>query len=147
VRGLLRALLRTLVLVVTGVSAAQAETATDHVGVRVFTAGFLPPMVAAEQADRVYVLDSADNALRDLRFANPGSEKAARARLSALLQTPRGKAAIDAVQRAGEGVAMAWQHGITKLPAVLVDGNYVVYGVFDVGVALGLVEQALGHAH
>ena len=143
----MRGLLRALVLVVAGVSAARAETATDHEGVRVFTARFLPPIVAAEQADRVYYLDDADNALMDLRFANPGSEKAARARLSGLLQTPRGKAAIDAVQRAGEGVAMAWQHSITKLPAVLVDGNYVVYGVFDVGVALGLVEQAGSHDH
>jgi len=122
-----------------GLSAVQAEA--DHTGVMVFTASYLPPITSTDQADRVFFLDVADKALLNLRFANPGSEEKARAQISALLQTPRGKAAIEAVQQAGEGIAIAWQHGITKLPAVLVDGNQVVYGVFDVGAALSLTEE------
>lgn len=39
-----------------------------------------------------------------------------------------------------QGVTYAWSLGITKVPAVVVDGRYVVYGVSDVNRAVSLIE-------
>ena len=118
-----------------------AMAQTDHLGVLVFTATYLPAITGLARADRIFYLDGAKEALKDLRFANPGSEALARKQIAALLQTRRGRAVIDAVRVSGEGVAVAWQHRIEKLPAVLVGGNQVVYGVFDVDAALSLIEN------
>jgi integrating conjugative element protein (TIGR03757 family) len=40
-----------------------------------------------------------------------------------------------------QGVVDAWSLGITKIPAVVVDGRYVVYGVPDVNEAVSLIER------
>lgn len=116
---------------------ACATVAADPT-VWVFTAGRLPALQNVHQADRLFVLDHADNALKRLSFPNPGSDAAARDRAMAILQSPRGQAAIARMRNSAEATAVAWQHGIEKLPAVLVDEQYVVYGVFDVASA---VEQ------
>ncbi|UYZ83044.1 TIGR03757 family integrating conjugative element protein [Entomomonas sp. E2T0] len=39
------------------------------------------------------------------------------------------------------GLSKAWQLGVTKLPAVVVDEQYVVYGINDVNQAIQLVKQ------
>lgn len=142
----MRRVLSSMLLATLALFATLARADVDHTGVLVFTARHLPPITGAEQADRVLYLDGAEKALRALRFTNPGSEAKARAQVSALLQSARGQAAIEAVQQSGEAVALAWQHGITKLPAVLVDGNQVVYGVFDVGTAVSLIKKEGRHA-
>ena len=49
------------------------------------------------------------------------------------------------LKSSAEAVAMAWQFGIDKLPAVLVDYQYVVYGDFDAKNALARIE-AYRHA-
>jgi len=134
-------LLKGFLLPLLGALMTPAMAQTDHAGVLVFTATYLPAITGVDRADRVFYLDGANEALKDLRFANPGSEAKAREKIATLLQTPRGQAVIEAVQRSGEGVAAAWQHGIEKLPAVLVGGNQVVYGVFDVDTALSLIEK------
>jgi integrating conjugative element protein (TIGR03757 family) len=141
-----RRVLSLMLLATLALSVTQARADVDHTGVLVFTAHHLPAITGADQADHVFYLDGADKALRGLRFANPGSEEKARARISAVLQSPRGQAAIEAVQQSGTGVALAWQHGIAKLPAVLVGGDQVVYGVFDVGTALSIIDKEGRHA-
>lgn len=40
-----------------------------------------------------------------------------------------------------QGVVEAWSLGITKIPAVVVDRKYVVYGESDVSRAVSLIEQ------
>lgn len=39
------------------------------------------------------------------------------------------------------GVTDAWSLGITKIPAVVVDRRYVIYGVPDVDQAVSLIEE------
>ena len=104
----------------------------------VFTADRLPALKNVDRADRVFVLDHADNALKNLSFPNPGSEAAARDRAMLIIQSPQGQAAIARMRQSAEATTVAWQHGIEKLPAVLIDAQFVVYGVYDVAVA---VEQ------
>jgi len=51
----------------------------------------------------------------------------------------------DALQKrlalAYQGVIEAWSLGITKIPAVIVDRKYVVYGVQDVDRAVAMIER------
>lgn len=47
----------------------------------------------------------------------------------------------QALINAYQGVNKAWQLGITKLPAVVVNERYVVYGVSDVNQAMQLVKE------
>ena len=117
--------------------AAQATEGT----VWVFTANRLPPLQHVDQAERLFVLDHADNALRRLSFPNPGSEAAARDKALLIIQSPRGQAAIARMRESAEATTIAWMHGIEKLPAVLVDEQYVVYGVFDVAAAIDQVAR------
>lgn len=52
-----------------------------------------------------------------------------------------GIALQDRLAVAYQGVTDAWSIGVTKIPAVVVDGHYVVYGIPDVDRALRLVDQ------
>jgi len=130
-------------IVVAHTAMAQEETPVHdaHTGVLVFTIHDLPRMARTEQADEVFYLDGADAALKALTFANPGSEAQARAMASSALQTSEGKAAIEVMQRVAQGITLAWQHGIRKLPAILIGGDRVVYGIYDVGQAVALIEE------
>lgn len=116
---------------------AQAAEGT----VWVFTADRLPPLQHVDQADRLFVLDHADDALGRLSFPNPGSEAAAKDKALLIIQSPRGQAAIARMRESAEATTVAWMHGIEKLPAVLVDEQYVVYGVFDVAAAIDQIAR------
>ena len=131
VSGMLRALIAALAL------QAGATHAADP-SVWVFTADRLPALQNVDRADRLFVLDHADNALKKLSFPNPSSEVAARDKAMLIIQSPRGQVAIARLRESAEATTVAWQHGIEKLPAVLVDAQFVVYGVYDVTAA---VEQ------
>lgn len=45
------------------------------------------------------------------------------------------------IQQSYRGVIKAWQLGLTKIPAVVVNGKYVVYGIADVKTAVNLINQ------
>ena len=113
--------------------------AVEPATVWVFTADPLPPLQHTERADRLFVLDAVDNALKKLSFANPGNEAQATQRALALIQSQDGQAMTARLRLSAEAIAVAWQHGIAQLPAVLVDERYVVYGVYDVQVALAQI--------
>ena len=122
--------LTVLMALVLPVEAAEPAT------VWVFTADPLPPLQHTEQVDRLFVLDAVDSALKKLSFANPGNEAQAKQRALALIQSRDGQAMMTRLRLSAEAIAVAWQHGIAQLPAVLVDERYVVYGVYDVESAL-----------
>lgn len=45
------------------------------------------------------------------------------------------------LQEAYQGVTDAWRIGVTKVPAVVVDQRFVVYGTQDIDRALSLIER------
>lgn len=124
---------------------ASSDSKSDHEGVMVFTSKNLPQITSATHANRVFFLDGAHSALQGLRFPNPGNRDKAIAMASDVLQTEEGREAIETISQTGEGVALAWQHGIRKLPAILVGGTHVVYGVFDVQSALEIIHRRTGY--
>ena len=107
----------------------------------VFTAERLPALQNVARAERLFVLDRADNALQGLSFPNPGNATQARERAMAMIQSPQGQAALQRMRNSAEATLIAWQHGIEKLPAVLVDEQFVVYGVYDVESALTQIAR------
>ncbi|EHD1638519.1 TIGR03757 family integrating conjugative element protein [Salmonella enterica] len=52
-----------------------------------------------------------------------------------------GKALQHQLATAYQGVTEAWELGVTKIPAVVVDRNYVVYGEPDVARALNSITH------
>ena len=66
---------------------------------------------------------------------------------AAVLAQQRLRAVGDALQRrlrqACQGVADAWRLGVTKLPAVVVDRRFVVYGDADVRRAVAHIDASL----
>lgn len=93
------------------------------------------PVVNLPADTRVIELDAAESLLKQ-RFADLPSnqilaEKIARARLQS-----SGTDFQSALHTALQGIVDAWSLGITKVPAVITDQRYVVYGQRDVGKAL-----------
>ena len=115
-------------------------SAAETGSVRVFTTDQLPPLKHVDLAEHVFVLDDIEKPLASLSFDYPGSEAQARQQANALLNSPRGQALLAKIKRNATAVAVAWQSGIAKLPAVLVDEQFVVYGEYDVRTAIARVE-------
>ncbi|MDP9124799.1 MAG: TIGR03757 family integrating conjugative element protein [Pseudomonadota bacterium] len=112
----------------------QAESATD---VLVVTDGRHPVQPAA--GARVIELDLPERIEAELSAGLPNDPSRA-----AALAQQRLRAGGQALQRrldgAYQGVADAWGWGLVKLPAVVVDRRYVVYGEPDVARAVARIE-------
>ena len=84
----------------------------------------------------VHVLDARDGYAQAFGADLPGDPERALAEARRRLATPAGRAALARIAEAAAGNALAGRLGIEKLPAVVVDGRYVVYGVRDVARAV-----------
>lgn len=110
-------------------------------GVEVFTlAG--EPVVNAPDSAVVIELDAP--ARLDARLSQGLSSDPDRAQriLQSRMGGAEGQATLQRYHRVYTGLARAWMLGIEKVPAVVVDGQYVVYGEHDVAAALAEIEQA-----
>ena len=109
-----------------------AETATAVV----FTLSSIP--VRAHGA-AVVELDRRDQLAAALGAALPADPAKALAEARRRLTSPEGRERQKDLVQAAAGNALAARLGVDRLPAVVVDGRYAVYGVRDVGRALDLV--------
>ena len=87
----------------------------------------------------VYVLDRRDLAAAELGAGLPADRRRAAAEMRRRLASPSGRGLRAELAHAMAGAALAGALGIARLPAVVIDGRYVVYGVRDVGRARRLV--------
>ena len=108
--------------------------------VMVFTAEDLLPLRGLEHATAVYTLGDTRTPLARLTFANPGDTDQAKREALDRLNSPAGRAVLEAVRDKATAAAMAQLLHIEHLPAVLVSPGYVVYGLYDVAEALRKVE-------
>ena len=88
----------------------------------------------------VHVLDARDGHAEAFGAGLPGDPERALAEVKRRMATAEGRAALARIAAAAAGNALAGRLGIEKLPAVVVDGRYVVYGVRDVARAVERVE-------
>ena len=111
---------------------AAAETATAVV----FTLSSIP---VRSLGAAVVELDRRDRLVAALGLGLPADPEEALAEARRRLASPEGRDRRRDLARAAAGNALAARLGIDRLPAVVVDGRYAVYGVRDVGRALDLV--------
>ena len=97
------------------------------------------PLRAAGGAE-VHVLDARDGYAAAFGADLPDDPERALAEARRRMATRAGRAALARIAEAAAGNALAARLRIEKLPAVVVDGRYVVYGVRDVARAVERVE-------
>ncbi|WP_425609793.1 TIGR03757 family integrating conjugative element protein [Xanthomonas arboricola] len=91
-------------------------------------------------ADRRILLDAPGRLEAELAAGLPSDPN----RAAAIVQQRLKQGGADLQRRlaaAHQGVTDAWSLGITKVPAVIVDRRYVVYGEPDVARAVARIEQ------
>lgn len=93
---------------------------------------------------RVIRLDDQQRLEEQLSRSLPSNPQQATRAAQQLLNSPDGARLLAELARAQQGAADAWSFGITKVPAVVVDRQYVVYGQPDVAAALKEIEAARG---
>lgn len=91
---------------------------------------------------RVILLDEQQRLEEQLSRSLPADPRQAAAAAQRVLASPEGKRLQDDLAKAQQGAADAWSTGVEKLPAVVVDRKYVVYGEPDVATAIGLIDRA-----
>ena len=103
-----------------------------------FTLSSMP--LRASGGVEIHVLDARDGHAEAFGADLQGGPERALAEARRRVATPAGRAALERIASAAAGNALAGRLGIEKLPAVVVDGRYVVYGVRDVARAVERVE-------
>ena len=103
-----------------------------------FTLSSMP--LRAGSGVQVHVLDERDGYAEAFGADLPADPERALAEAKRRLETPAGRTALERLASAAAGNALGGRLGIEKLPAVVVDGRYVVYGVRDVARAVERVE-------
>lgn len=121
--------------VLCGLMSAAGAVAAD---IRVFTDRHHP--VEAPADVRVVELDAAARIESELAANLPADPAQAAAIVQQRLKDG-GAGLQHRLANAYQGVADAWSLGITKIPAVVVDRRYVVYGEHDVTRALERIEE------
>lgn len=81
-------------------------------------------------------LDSGRIAQQKINNLVSGTKKQTMSRFSSLQNSPEGKSLVGSVAAGYQSVGRAFQLELTRLPAVVFNGRYVVYGTTDIGVAL-----------
>ena len=103
-----------------------------------FTLSSMP--LRATVGATVHVLDARDAYAEAFGADLPGDPERALAEARRRMATAAGRAALVRIAEAAAGNVLAGRLGIEKLPAVVVGGRYVVYGVRDVAQAVEWVE-------
>ena len=129
---------RLALLVCVGSLCWHAAHASDDV--RVYTDDRHPVLVPAGLAAQVVKLDEAQR-LQTALSANLPADQAQAAAIVRQRLSQSGASWQARMQQAYQGVADAWAMGIKKVPAVVVNRRYVVYGEADVNKALQRIDQ------
>ncbi|EAA8667734.1 TIGR03757 family integrating conjugative element protein [Salmonella enterica] len=90
---------------------------------------------------RVVWLDAPEQLQQSLFGNLPADSKEAERRAQAVIHSAGWQQKQAELTQAYRGVLQAWSLGLQKYPAVVSDGQYVVYGTADVVVAEGLFHS------
>lgn len=91
---------------------------------------------------RVIFLDEQQRLEERLTSKLPADPTQAAATIQAYLASPEGTRFQLELTQAQQGTTDAWSLGVEKIPAVVVDRRYVVYGEPDVDKAISVVDKA-----
>lgn len=90
---------------------------------------------------RVLLLDAPDRLEQKLSEGLPADPHQAAAIMQQRMRSASAQQLGRDLAKAHQDVADVWSLGVTKLPAVVVDRQYVVYGQPDVAAAVSSVER------
>lgn len=130
-----RAFFRTIFL------SSMLFTGMANAGVEVFTVAG-EPVVNVPDGAAVVELDAPARLDAQLSQGLPANPERARQAMRERVSRPDWPEMKDRYQSAYTGLARAWVLGIQKVPAVVVDERYVVYGEPDVARAVAEVDRA-----
>ncbi|HGX3311264.1 TPA: TIGR03757 family integrating conjugative element protein [Pseudomonas aeruginosa] len=85
------------------------------------------PVTGRQVATRVIEIDAPEHIESELAVQLSADPKQAAAQITALLESG-GQALQERMREAYQGVVDAWSLGIARLPAVVVDRRFVIYG-------------------
>ncbi|MGY2147242.1 TIGR03757 family integrating conjugative element protein [Pseudomonas azotoformans] len=97
--------------------------------------------ISAHSGARIIHLDSLPRIEVELSHFLPSTQEHAPTTIQHYLSTPTGKRLQYNLNQAHLEITDAWSLGIEKIPAVVVDRRYVVYGEMDVAKAVELINQ------
>lgn len=115
-------------------------SATAHAETWVITDQAHP--VSAPTGVRIVRLDDQQRLEELLSQQLPNDQRQADATIQRYLATPAGKRLQSDLVQAQQGITDAWSVGVEKIPAVVVDRRYVVYGEADVAKAIAQIDRA-----
>ncbi len=98
--------------------------------------------VSAPSGTRIILVDDQQRLEEQLSHQLPADQRQAETVIQRYLASPAGKRLQSDLAQAQQGVTDAWSLGVEKLPAVVVDRRYVVYGEPDVAKAVVLIDRA-----
>ncbi|WP_288357115.1 TIGR03757 family integrating conjugative element protein [uncultured Pseudomonas sp.] len=90
---------------------------------------------------RVLLLDAPERLEQQLSAGLPADPRQAAALMQQRLRSASAQQLGRDLVKAHQDVADAWSLGVTKVPAVVVDRRYVVYGQPDVAAALASIAR------
>ena len=96
---------------------------------------------------KYFMLDKGDKLTSSLDDILPTDLKSAAKFMNEYSNSPEGKTKIRAIVDGYQGVGRAYGVGVKKLPAIVFDEEYVVYGTTNVKDALKLWKELKGKAH
>ncbi|QTP58174.1 TIGR03757 family integrating conjugative element protein [Billgrantia antri] len=126
-----------------GLSACLAGPALAEPAIEVFTTAG-EPAVNVPSGVAVIELDAPGRLDAELSRDLPADPNVAEAMMRERMATPEWQETADRYADSYLGLARAWQLGIEKVPAVVIDGSYVIYGQPDVAEAVREAERLLG---
>ena len=115
-------------------------SATAHAETWVITDQAHP--VSAPTGVRIIRLDDQQRLEELLSQQLPNDQRQAEATIQRYLASPAGKRLQTDLVQAQQGITDAWSVGVEKIPAVVVDRRYVVYGEADVAKAIAQIDRA-----
>jgi integrating conjugative element protein (TIGR03757 family) len=102
------------------------------------------PLTSVPTDVRVIKLDDQQRIEEQLSRKLPLDPHQAALAARQLMGSPAGAALMHQLATAQQGNADAWSIGVSKVPAVVVDRRYVVYGQPDVTAAMQTINRARG---
>jgi len=126
-----------------GLSVCLAGSALAEPAIEVFTTAG-EPAVNVPSGVAVIELDAPGRLDAELSQDLPADPELAEALMRERMATPEWQEMADRYADSYLGLARAWQLGIEKVPAVVIDGRHVIYGQPDVAAALREAERLMG---
>lgn len=117
---------------------------TSHAETWVITDSAHPVNLPAGVGIRLIQLDEQHRLEEQLSHLLPANPQMAAVAAQKVLNGPEGARIQQDLIKAQQGLTDAWSVGVEKLPAVVVDRKYVVYGQPNVALALRAIEHSRG---